>query len=276
MTRNQYLLRKLKSGVNHQDAPVVTDVVLPIVSSEGDNNFKLGSDRYTPSFKAQVQANILTLYFTEVAGVYTATTAAAVIGAGLSEQLPVFLFANGDFAAGYAALRSNFPLVQWTYNTPLVMNKQYMFSDFSPFDATVLAQLRPGDVVQVFTATTGGTDYVALRIIRFSNVAYAHLLEATNSNAFKINLIRYTVANTPAGLAQFANPIFILNETMFGKFSKDSLDPESYQNPEQNQPQIVDVQLKVEVMKEKGLATLVNPDVVAFRWNLFIQSAFKI
>ncbi|MCK9479759.1 MAG: hypothetical protein M0R40_09740 [Firmicutes bacterium] len=268
------LLDRLRGNVNHAEGNGGNAAIVTNGSPAG--NFRLGPGAYQPPFKAQIQMTHRKLYFTENAGVYT-PVAAGAIDATLQTSLPVFFFLNSDFAAGYPTLQSNFPVSIWQYGDPVVVGRDQGRDAFGDWDANVTAQLRKGDIVVPFTASPGGTNTLALVIVRSADVPYASLLDSTNSNLFKVNMIRYTLADaTTAQLQQFENPINIANQTMFGKFSKDTVNPDSYVNPEQNQPQIADILVVAEINKEKGIATYVNFDVVNFRWNLFIENVFRL
>jgi len=260
------ILSRGSNSLDHADGA-------PAVSSKELMN--IGPGRYNPPFKAQIQVQLLKLYFTEAADVYT-SIAPAALNAALKVDLPAFVFLNSDFAAGYAKLKAQFPVSGgWVYNAPIIYGKTPSPSAaLGPWDATVTAQLRDGDVVLPFTAVVGGTNYLGLSIIRTNDVPYASLLDATNSNTFDINMLRYTVNEGQE--AQFANPILVCDETMFGKFTSDPINPEAFKNPEQMQDFILDIDLNTVVNKQKGFATTVDFDVLNIRWNLFIANAVKI
>lgn len=267
------LMSKLRR-LDHADGDP-SAMVAPIVT--GNQLITMGPGKYNPPFKAQIQVNILKYYFSEAAGVYT-EVAAAALAADLKVSLPFFLFANSDFASGYAKLQAQYVLTNWSYEAPVRYGKDYpataTYGADGLWDATVRAKLRNGDVVLPFTAASGGTNYTALVVLRTADVPMSTLLDATNSNTFNINLIRYTV--TAGQETQFANAILTTDETMFGKFSSDPINPESFKNPEQQQDNIVDLDVKVDINKQKGLASQADFDVVNLRWNLFIASAQKI
>lgn len=264
------LYKKLRSFDHADDAGAM---VAPMIT--GNQLVTMGPGKYNPPFKAQIQLQVLKLYFTEAAGVYTPVLAAA-IDASLQVALPAFLFANADFEAGYSKLQAQFPMSTWDYEAPVRYGKDWPGTkSLGIWDSNVFALLRGGDIVLPFTAlAVGGNDYLCLTVIRTSDVPAATLLAATNSNTFKINMIRYNV--TAGQETQFRNPILITDETMFGKFSSDPINPESFKNPEQNQNNIIDLDVKVEINKQKGLALDVDFDVVTMRLNLFIQDATKI
>ena len=272
------LLRKMRGNVNsynHADGDAVVEEVatIPVVSDR--KLVTVGQGLYNPPFKAQIQVNFLKQYYSYAGGVFTPVLPAAV-PAALQQALPAFLFSNSDFASGFAKLQGQYPLAAWAYEPPFVFGKTSWPGTPTSgiFDATVTNNLRVGDLVIPYSATSGGTDYVALTIIRTSDVPFGTLLDATNSNTFQINLLRYTV---PAGSEiQFANAILCADETMFGKFTSDPVNPESFKNPEQDQDNIIDIDIDFNVNKQRGLSTLVNYNIESFRWNLFISGAQKI
>lgn len=268
---NKKLLSILRNGdaFDHAD-----EQVMP--ASSGGKLMVIQPGKYNPPFKAQIQVQILKAYFTEALDIYTPILPAALAGA-LQVDLPFFTFLNSDFEAGYAKLKALFPVSGgWAYNPPVVYGKTVTpAAAFGAWDANVTAVLRDGDVVLPFTATTAGpVNTLGLVIIRTSDVPYASLLGATNSNTFKINMLRYTVNDGQE--AQFANGILIVDETMFGKVTSDPVNPEAFKNPEQQQDFILDIDIETDINKQKGFASTADYDVLNIRWNLFIEKAFKI
>lgn len=280
LLKRQLLNRKL-GRINHVNgSPAMVEEVanVQVVSQP-----KLGTAQqglYNPPSKATYQKQVLTYYFTEAAGTYTPTTAAAVAAAQptLAVALPIFLYCNIDFNAGYPTFLGQLPITGWTYNAPVVFGKTVRPGDNNGvWDTNVTSLLRRGDVVFVYTATLGGVDYTRIQVVRVTNTPYSALLEATNSNIFGINMVRMVAADsTAAQLAQFANSILLGDLTMFGMFTKDTVDPETYKNPEQQQENIIDVYYDFRVSKQKGMGMYINYDVVNFRMNFFVSYAEKI
>lgn len=281
MNRNQRnaLMARLGRNVNHAQGDTVEEVInVPVVMESNLGTMKQGM--YNPPSKATFQHQILTYYFTEAAGTYTEITAAALLAAEptLAVQLPIFLYGNIDMQAGYAQFNSQLSITGWTVNPFVVYGVTVRPGDLNNvWDAVVRAKLRNGDVVFVYTATLGGVDYTCIKVVRVPNTGYSGLLGSTNSNLFGINMIRYVAADsTAAQLAQFANPITAGDLTMFGRFTKDTIDPEIFKNPEQQQANIIDIYYDFRVSKQKGLGIYFNYDVVSFRMNMFVQYANKI
>lgn len=274
---NKKLLNALRGNLNHADGDPVAVPVLPTVT--GEKLMTISPGKYNPPFRAQVQIQFLKNYYTVLAGVFT-QIAPAGLGAGLNVDLPAFLFLNTDFESGYAKLKSEFPVSGgWAYNPVFVYGKQpnpgvLVNGVYTALDATASGFLRDGDLVLPFSARIAGTDYVALTVVRSSDVPFASMLGSTNSNTFDINMLRYTVNNGQD--AQFSNGILVYEETMFGKLSSDPINPEAFKNPEQQQQYILDIDVNTRINKQKGLATTIDYDVLNVRWNLFIQDAKKL
>jgi len=272
MNAERALLNRLRRSTNSVEGASA----LPIQSG-GNSSFRLGQGAYQPPFSAQIQTTIQILYFTESSGVYT-PVAASALAATLKTKLPYFLFGQGDFESGFALLQQNFPVSIWAYGDPVVYGKDVPRDAFGNWDSNVTSLLQKGDIIQPFTAVTSGpVNTLALVVMRSSDVPLATLVQATASNLFKINMVRITLQDeTATNLAQLRNPMVVATETMFGKFSKDTINPNSFKNPEQNQANIVDVLVKIEIFKEKAIAQYINYDVAAFELNLFIDQVVRV
>lgn len=271
MTPEQKFLmmsRRGASSYNHADAPAG---VLPVASNNG--LVTLHGGPLNPHFIAQIQMNLLKDYYSVAAGVYTAILPAAV-PAALQTSLPVFIFGNIDLAGGFAKIASQYQLGGWTMNRPIVYMRDYAADNFSAWTATVTNNLRSGDLIVPFTATSGGTNYVCTVIVRTTDVAYGSLLAALNSNKFSTNLIRYSV--TAGQETQFANGITIADLSMFGKFVSDPINPEAFISPLQDQDNRLDMDADMEITKGKTLSLFANYDIRTFRFNIFIYDVAKV
>lgn len=282
---NRRLAARLGRGVNHVNGggEVVVQEVAQVPVVRESRLVNVGQGAFNPPFQAQFQMQILPLFFTEAADVYTLVTQANAQAwpAAVRVKLPFFLFGNIDFESGYPVLKGQFPIPAgsgWAFNPPVVMGKTVQpAAAFGVWDATVLAQLQDGDVVFPYTVTNGGTNYMVLKVVRTADVPFASLLNATNSNMFTLNMIRYVVAdNTAANLGQYANPILCGDETMFGKFTKDTVNPEGFKNPEQQQDNIIDIDFEFKVSKQKSLSSYHNFDAGSIRLQMFVAGAEKI
>jgi hypothetical protein len=277
---NQALHRELSRNVDsydHADAPIAVS----------PSKTQLQASAGNPAFTAQFDVQTRLKYFTVAAGVWTGRTAAYVLAnaAALATQLPGFVFGNSDFASGYKKLRENFPLAGgWVYGSPFVYGRDTAevhitgLDDVVALDATALAQLQVGDVViPVSAAIAGPVYYVGLVIVRCTQVGYGTLLDALNSDMFTMNMLRYIISDTSAvGLAQYNNNVFVMKQSLFGKFDSDFVSPNSFKLPEQMQDGVIDIPLVKGIDKQVALATYINYDVVDIQWSLFVAMVNKL
>lgn len=242
----------------------------------------LAAVKGNPNFAAQFDIEYLLRYFSVVdaTGVWTSISAAALVAAvpALGTQLPAFLFANSDFASGFAKLKSLFPLVGgWSYGTPFIYGKPLPRINNMELDATAIAQLRDGDLVIPVYYDSGATTYVGFTIVRCTQVAYGTLLDALNSDRFVMNMLRYVMTDTSTvGLAQYQNNIQLLKLSLFGKFASDFVSPNSFKLPEQMQNGIIDIPLEKGIDKQIALATFINYDAIRVQWSLFASVVDKL
>lgn len=261
------------NGIDHADA-------LPAAVNPAAT--KLGRASGNPSFAAQFDVSFVLKWFTVAAGVYTATTQAAVaaaVPAIAASKLPGFVFGNSDFAGGFAKLRAQFPLTGGLlYDNPFIYGVDQGGTIFGNLDANARAVLTVGDLVQPVYITSGGTNYVIFSIVRCTQVAYGTLLDALNSDMFLMNMLRFIMPDsTAASLNQYQNNISILKQSLFGKFDSDFVSPNSFKMPEQQQANIIDIPLKKGVDKQVALAVMLNPDIPngTAQWSIFVQAVDK-
>ncbi len=275
--KNMNLQNSFRRGANSYER---SNADAPVAVNPGAT--QLASSKGNPSFAAQFDIQSLLKFFSVVdaTGVFTGLTAAQLVAAvpALGTQLPLFLYGNSDFAAGFKKLQQAFPLSGgWVYGEPSIYGKDLIRINGSFIDATVAAQLQKGDLVQPVYFDAGATTYVGLAIIRCTQVGYGTLLDSLNSDRFIMNMIRYIMADTTAvGLAQYNNNIFIMKQSLFGKFDSDFVSPTSFKMPEQFQPGIIDVPIKKGIDKQIALASYQNYDAVTVQWSLFVEYVEKL
>jgi hypothetical protein len=266
------LLNALEQGVyafDHADA--VPDIQPATPQS---NKLKIAAVKGNPNFTAQFDVRILLRYFTFASGTYTAINESG-LHASLRNQLPVFVFGNSDFAAGFRKTKGQFPLTNWTYNPPFIAGRDVARTNFGNLDANALGVLTDGDLVLPFTAVVGGTNYVAFAIVRCDNVGYATLLDAVASDVFWINNIRYIISDS-AQLGQFDNSIQVLTLSLFGKFQSDSISPNAFKQPDQFQNGIIDVPVQKGIDKSVVMAMYVNTAATSLQWSIFVRAYNKL
>lgn len=278
-SQEKQLLRSVNRNANsyernNADAPIAVNPASTRLAAVAGN----------PAFAAQFDVQFLLKYFSVVTatGVASALTPAQLIAAeaALGTQLPMFLFGNSDFSAGFAKLRQTFPLSGgWIYGNPGVYGKDNFFVPGTSFqyDATIIAQLRNGDLVVPVYFVDGANTIVGLAIVRCIQVGYGTLLDALNSDRFIINMIRYVMADTTAvGLAQYNNNIVVFKQSLFGRFDSDAISPTSFKLPEQMQNGIIDIPLNKGIDKQVALASYQNYDATSVQWSIFVEMVDKL
>jgi len=261
---------RLHNNVNHADAPGGSMLGM-------GNNPSLTPQVGNPGFIAQFDLVAIPKYFTVLAGAYTAIAAAA-LDASLKTQIPVFMFGNSDKASGFRKMRSQFSLSGWDYDTPFVYGADSGAGTiYGVLDATSRAQLQVGDLVLPLTKTVGGVNYVAFSILRCSQTGYGSLLDATNSDTFTMNMVRYILTDsTAASLAQYLNQLQPFNLSIFGKFGSDQTSPNSFKIPEQQQQNIVDIPLVLDVDKQVSIGVWMNYDLpTQMQFSYFVAKVVK-
>lgn len=275
MTRSeQELLRALETNVDSfdsyfededADAPVITKMPTKMAKVKGN-----------PAFSAQFDITTYLKFFTLNGGSYTAIAASA-LNAALKNSLPLFLFGFNDYLSGFYNLQKLYPVnSNWTIGRPGIYGKDFFDG---AFDSTVTALLIKGDLVIPFTSALpgAGTTTLALVIVRCPQVAYGTLLQSLASDRFVQNMIRYTVPDeTATSLAQYQNNIGIHKLSLFGKNNNDFVSPNSYNKPEDQKKNIIDVPLKTPIDKQKALATYINYDVSYITWSTYVWTVRKL
>lgn len=259
---NEMLLAELEEDYDSVTGPPV-----------GSNQTTFSRSAGNPDFKGQFDLDVNVAYFTEALGVYTPILPAA-LDVSLQTRVAMFMFGNTDFASGFAVLKRNFPLAVWNYGIPLIVGKDRLQVNNIDLDAAASANLVDGDLVIPVFATVTAVNYVGLVRLRCQQVAYGTLLESLSSDTFKTNMIRYITDTTLT--KQFANPIEIFTISLFGKFSNDSTNPNSFKLPEQFQNGIIDVPLKKGFTKHQALGTFVTFDVTNFSWQIFVPEFNRV
>ena len=219
-----------------------------------DGNFALGQGAGNPMFIANFNLSVYGLYFTVNGGVYTKITP-ATLNAALQNDLPFFLFGLLDKASGYRKLKGQYPInSNWTYGIPFIYGAEAPTIAID-IDATVEAELRDGDMVIPFTSALpgAGTTTLGLRVIRCKETGFGSVLEALVQDWFRLNQIRYNIPDN-SQIDQFAEEIGVFGLSLFGKFGSDSLNPNTFKDPDQQQGNIIDIPFGKVVTKNTALA----------------------
>ncbi len=244
-----------------------------------------------PQFKAEISLNIIVKYYSQAVVGTPVEVAATGIPAGQKTKLPLYLFGYNDYNGGYKAAKNTVQATGWN----LTDSKMYLHGA-NAADPTINPLphaagsvpyalgsvynnvVENGDFVLVipmngFVAGAAATTVIAEIIVKCPNVSYGSLLSSLASDTFLINMIRYTV--DPTLLTQLQNQISIVSQSIFGKTSKDTLDPNTYITGGTYNKNIADIPLALVVNKFVGLCVPINYDSVSISWTVTIQKIDK-
>lgn len=274
---------KTKNGLTEDDKRLLRLVDTAVAHADSPGNsedLRLNPVPGNPPFRAQFDIQFLIKYFSVAAGVFTAKTAAQILAADggvMATQLPAFVFGQSDFQGGFKKSRQQFALSGWAYYNPFIYGKDVPGTPYGDLDATGSGALQVGDLVEVFYASPGATDYIALVIVRCNQVAYGTLLDSLSSDRFWINNLRYILTDTSAaGLLQFDNEIKIQKQSLFGLFNENSVSPTSNKLPTQFQDGILDVPIDQGVDKNVIFGMYLNYDAVNLKWSIFVRNFDRV
>jgi hypothetical protein len=244
-----------------------------------------------PAFKAEITLQVFVRYYSQAA---VGTPVAAVPAAGQQTNLPLYLFGNTDLGSSYARSRQLVPGGGgWTYADMALIpvgNGQVGYqplphaaASVEYISGTIFNNLAlNGDLLFLvpmagFAAGVAGTTHTAEILVRCPNVGYNTLLKALASDTIIINMIRYVVP--AAAVAQLAQQVTLIKQSLFGKTATDTLDPQTFITPGTFQPQIADMPITVTVDKNFAFATQIVYTAVVpiqFTWTLTVAETNKL
>lgn len=244
-----------------------------------------------PAFKAEITLQVFVRYYSQAV---VGTPAAVVPAAGQQTNLPLYLFGNTDSFAGYARGRQQVPGGGgWTYADMKILRVGNGEVDYKPLphaaasvdyvSGTIFNNLaQNGDMLFLipmagFVAGAAATTVTAEIIVRCPNVPYSTFLSSLNSDKVVINMIRYVVP--AAAVAQLGQQVTFIRQSLFGKTSVDTLDPQTFVTPGTFQPQIADIPIITEVDKNFIAATEIQYTAAVpmqLTWTLTVSTIQKL
>jgi len=119
---------------------------------------------------------------------------------------------------------------------------------------------------------TDGTNSVAVSSSTPELGSYRAIFESLAFDSVKVDLMRIRVANA----SQFAGDIQIKSKTLFGASKSNTIDPNSYVNPDQNQSLIVDIPQEFIIDNETGLfVNIINYAYLPITISFFVAEFAK-
>jgi hypothetical protein len=152
--------------------------------------------------------------------------------------------------------------------------------------ASALAPLLPTNVVISTFASAGKSFVITFKdlttlaedsvFIDCSTIGYDAMLAALTTDTMQIRKIRYTISDV-SKQEQFNEPINFFQKSLFGRGTNDSLTPDTYRVPSQNQNNLVDIDTTFTVDKDTCvIVNLADTNVSGFTVGLnFFVSDYK-
>lgn len=244
-----------------------------------------------PAFKAEITLQVFVRYYSQAV---VGTPAAVVPGAAQQTNLPLYLFGNTDSHAGFARARQQVPGGGgWNYADMKIIRVGNGEVDYKPLphaaasvdyvSGTIFNNLaQNGDILFMipmagFVAGAAATTVTAEILVRCPNVPYSTFLASLNSDKIVINMIRYVVP--AAAVAQLGQQVTFIRQSLFGKTSVDTLDPQTFVTPGTFQPQIADIPITTEVDKNFIAATEIQYTAAVpmqLTWTLTVSTINKL
>ena len=283
-TKEKNLMKRLAAGSDSLD-PVVGGGTSR--STVGELSQIVGN----PAFKAEITLQVFVRYYSQqVVG----TPVVAVPAAGQQTNLPLYLFGNTDADANYARGRQLVPGGGgWAYADMSVIKVGSGRVSYQPLphaaasveyiSGTIFNNLaQNGDYLFLipmagFVAGAAATTHTAEILVRCPNVPYATFISALNSDRITLNMIRYVVP--AAAVAQLGQQITFIKQSLFGKTSTDTLDPQTFVTPGTFQPQIADIPITVPIDKNFLAATQIIYTAavpIQLTWTLTVSTINKL
>lgn len=185
-------------------------------------------------------------------------------------KFPVFLFGQSDFEGAFKGGYSFLPNISG-----------FTLTNIRILDATGI--IPNGDIGDLVFTYISGTTTINI-LIHCQQVAYGTLLAATSSDTFITNLIRYALPST-VNVLQYNESVTIFKQSLFGKTERDSFNPNSYKNPNQQQPNIIDIPVGITINKRTELGLYIETPAVGagltaqtdhFSWSIFVEADRKL
>lgn len=239
-----------------------------------------------PPFKAEINVNISVKYYSQLVPGLPVEIAPAALQAAQKTQYPVYFFGQSDKASHYRKARQLLNTASWNEDDMAVIDGgniqgAVIYPDpaaggsILPYalGSVVNNRVLPGDVLLVipqvgFVAAAAATTQICEVLIRCTNVGYGTLIDSLSSDLITLNMIRYTV--DAAQTAQLQNQIEAIYQSLFGKASTDTIDPNAFITGGTYNPNIADIPLTIPIDKNLVLGTFANYDVVSFSWTLTV------
>ncbi len=224
-----------------------------------------------PKFQSQFNLTVSNVYY-DVTN--SNVILAAALPAGLQVDNPAYIFGNSDYAGAYKRSKQVVPFVNggagsWNFVEAGILGSAFLGTPKDNFPTGI-----EGDMIFVSEAVSGGVTYRRIVIVHCPQVSYGSLLDAIQSDTFTLNLIRYTV--DPTLTNQLTKQLSIIRQTMFGKFTTDTIDPQLYITGGTYNRNISDMAVSIPVDKNLILGTQILYNVPTINLMITVSHSNRL
>lgn len=216
-------------------------------------------------------------YFTDVNGAILAITDPLIIAAGLNVKWPVYAFGAFDYNGGFSIAQKICTPVVGQYFCAFINGQQNTSASilgFNPLNE-IQSQLKPGDIVQVYTDNSLAPNYFVWIVLSNSYTGFgsivANLLSTQNDKRNGKLSIK--------GVNFYFQAVNQLNETInftvtdnLGTFRNDSIQPYMFRNPYDGQDNFVSMEADFTLNQFIGLNTFIGVDTDNISFDFLIEN----
>jgi hypothetical protein len=209
----------------------------------------------------------------------------------LKVDLAFFLWGKADSGGGFKRNDQLLTVNNWFFDSQFIKSKNVAIHSLRQpggvartftfaSSADLFGRLKRGDALQTYyyfnvVSSTNIEIYLAEIVIECKQVAYGTLLDATSSDRFSVNNIRYKIPDVTK-TSQYEKQLKVTRQSLFGKLSTDEISPAAYQKPNQFQTNIVDIPLIKGIDKESSISSYLEYDVGEILLSIFVATQKKL
>jgi len=228
------------------------------------------SERHTIPVKA-------TRYFTDVNGQILLITDPLIIAAGLNVKWPVLLFGVFDQNGGYSIAQKICGPVIGDYLFTFVNGNGQTSASVIGFTGLneIQAQLKPGDIVQVYTDNAQNPSYFIWIVLNNSYTGLGSIVQNLNTSQNDGRKGKLKVSQ----VKMYYGNVTQLNETVnftiadnLGTFRNDSIQPYLFRNPYDGNTNFVDMETNFDLSQFLGVNTYLGVDSDNVSFDFLVEN----
>lgn len=177
--------------------------------------------------------------------------------ANINQKLPFAIFGANDAQNGYRRIIQDIP-------TGITLESVKYGTNSTPS--------LPNALRLTYNDGVNPTDDVEITCDQYP---YPAFLQSTLNDIFRLSKMRYSISDA-GELSQFSNALVLVESSMFGKSSRNSISVNAYKSPDQFQNVIIDINGNFGIDSETSFVSSINPKAgLEVTISVFVQKFFK-